>query len=317
MKSPYFSVVVPTVQRTELLLRCLSAIVEGTFADFEILVVDQSPDDSTRRTLRDRFGGDSRIRYLHSRVTGAARARNLGCLHAKGTILAFVDDDGVPAPGWLAAYARAFQGFDPPPGMVGGRITPIWEKPCPSWYPARCLPLLGLHDAGATMRPFPPGDFPISANFAIPRALFEQIGGFDPSLGFDVGRRNPLLGGEDSLLGLEVANAGRTVLYHPDAAIGHLVRGAKLTPRYFLRRYYWHGRTYLQLRRRPGGDRRPPLQIVRDALNRSEAGRLPGRGEPLAARLALLAAGAAFAAGLAAEAGSLAMGRGEQPARRE
>ena len=152
MSGAAFSVVVPTVDRPALLLRCLDAVLGGSFSDLEVVVVDQSRTDATRAALREHLGGEPRVRYLHSDVTGASRARNLGAAQATGRILAFVDDDAVPVPGWLAAYDSAFRGPEPIPGMVGGRITPIWERPCPDWYPEKCLPLLGLHDAGDEVR---------------------------------------------------------------------------------------------------------------------------------------------------------------------
>lgn len=312
MSTPLFSVIVPTVRRSELVVKCLDGILGGELQDLEVVVVDQSDDDLTRRALEGRVATDARVRYFHSKVTGAARARNFGAARATGQFLAFIDDDAIPEPGWLAAYGRAFREISPTPGMVGGRITPMWEGTCPRWLPRQLSYLIGAYDLGDAVQEFPPGDFPMSGNFALPRALMEELGGFDTSLGFDVNRRNPLLGGEDSHLGLKVMNAGGKVYYHPQAAVRHLVRAAKLTRRYLLRRQYWHGRTYVQLRIREDGDGRSWLQVLRDARSKRSPAPEPAR-TPQApareARLMLVAGMGAFAAGILAESISSAAAR--------
>lgn len=310
MSGPNVSVIIPTVARPGLLVRCIDGVLRGTYADLEVVVVDQSEDDSSRRAVEERFGGDPRVRYHHSEISGAAHARNVGFALARGELIVFIDDDAVPVAGWLAAYVAAFQELTPRPGLVGGRILLEWDRPRPTWYPRRFLVLLGMHDAGDEIRPFPPGDFPLSGNMALPREVMAQVGGFDTSLGFDVRRRNPLLGGEDSHLGLKVMNAGYAVWYHPEAEVHHFARSAKLTPRYFLRRCYWHGRTTIQLRARADGDRRGWLRTWRDSRSK-RAPRRPSSVEPprLGERAMLAAAYVAFAMGVAAESVALRVPR--------
>lgn len=298
------TVVIPTVARPEFLVSCIEAILAGSFRDFEIIVVDQSKDDRTRLAVAARWGHDPRVRYYHSAVTGAARARNFGFERASGDVIVYIDDDAVPVPGWLDAYARAFRELRPPAGMIGGRIVLEWDRPRPIWYPRKFLPLLGMHDAGDVVRPFPPGDFPVSANLALRRSVMAEVGGFDTRLGFDVGRRNPLLGGEDSHLGLKVMNAGHRVYYHPDATVRHFVRSSKLSLRYFLRRCYWHGRTTVQLRLRSDGDRRSWLQTWRESRGKRREAERSGTAEaaaPAIERLMQASAWLSFALGVAAE----------------
>lgn len=314
---PLVSVVIPTVARPEFLVSCVDGILAGDFQDFEIVVVDQSRDDRSRRALAERWGADPRIRYFHSDVTGAARARNLGFDRALGELIVYIDDDAVPVPGWLSAYVAAFRDLDPRAGLIGGRLVLAWERPRPRWYPRRFLPLLGMHDAGDVVRPFPPGDFPVSANLALRRAVMEEVGGFDVRLGFDVGRRNPLLGGEDSHLGLKVQNAGHAVYYHPGAEVRHFVRSSKLTPSYFVRRCYWHGRTTVQLRRRSDGDRRSWFQTWRESRRKRLDGTVPrpaAEPAPVVERVMQATAWAAFALGVAVESAAVRLGH-EDPGR--
>ena len=299
---PSITVVVPTIRRPALLLKCVDGILGGRFQDFEVVIVDQSEDDRTRAAVAERYGAEPRVRFFHSDVTGASRARNLGASKANGEFIVCIDDDAVPLPGWLEAYAAAFREIQPTPGMVGGRLRLIWEAPRPAWLPTDCLALLGQYDAGEQVRKFPAGDFPMSGNFALTKAMFQRIGGFDPSLGFDRERKHPLISGEDSYLALQVISAGQPIYYHPGAEVGHLVTAGKLRFGYLLSRFYWHGRSFQKLRERKGGETRSWWRIWQDSKAKRQApGSTQSSGEPPTATAVKLAAWGAFAAGVAAE----------------
>ena len=95
---PRISVIVPTYERQDRLPGLLGRLEHQTFRDFEVILVDQSalpwtPAESFR---------DPRLRYFHSTVRGAIRARNRGACEARGSILAFTDDDCLPESTWLA-----------------------------------------------------------------------------------------------------------------------------------------------------------------------------------------------------------------------
>ncbi len=292
------------MNRPVLLARCIDAIVAGDFRDFEVVVVDQSRDGRTRQAVEERFGDDERVRYLHSAIAGSSRARNRGIAESRGGIVAFVDDDAVPVPGWLSAYVAAFRDIRPAPGLVGGRITLAWDGPCPRWYPERCKFILGTYDIGDEVREFPPGDLPISANFALRRASLPPGEAFDPTLGFSPAGHG-LLAAEDSQLALRVLGTGARLYYDPRAHVFHHVTAHKLTRRYFLRRFYWHGRAVVKLKSHAHGERRSWIEMWRDRRRKQEDAarrRTPaGRGGSLDARVMLLASYAAMAAGAAVE----------------
>ena len=109
------SVVVPTCGRMDLLDRCLDALTRQSlpFGSFEVIVVDDEPNHNTlhlvagwrARTL-DR--GPRLVYLANSGQHGPAAARNLGWRAAQAPVVAFLDDDGVPASGWLAEGLAAF-----------------------------------------------------------------------------------------------------------------------------------------------------------------------------------------------------------------
>src|SRR5438105_1416080 len=97
------TVVVATRNRGPMIQEALSSILALREPGLEILVIDQSTNDSTRRAIADISGCDPRLRVHSTRTEGLARARNLGIQLAVGDVVAFTDDDCVVDPGWLRA----------------------------------------------------------------------------------------------------------------------------------------------------------------------------------------------------------------------
>lgn len=245
--NPLITVVIATYNRTSFLKKCIEGVLSSNYGNYEIIVVDQGKNDDTKNLIDRVFCNNEKIRYLHTDIVGLSHARNIGCNNAKGEIIAYIDDDAVPVRGWLEAYARVFTDIKPTPTMAGGKILPEWEIQKPGWYPDERLFLLGLYDIGNEVRPFPETDLPIGANFAMLRSVIEEIGGFDDRVGFNSGRKNSMIAGEDSLMGLQVRAKGYPIYYHPDAQVFHYISAAKLSKKYFLRRHFWEGVTFVVL----------------------------------------------------------------------
>jgi hypothetical protein len=109
-EAPRVSVVIPTFRRPDLLSRCLEAVCAQSLAPdaYEVIVADDGHSDETR-TLVERF--DARdgpaVRYVRPQGgRGPAVARNAGWRAARADLIAFTDDDTVPASDWLAAGER-------------------------------------------------------------------------------------------------------------------------------------------------------------------------------------------------------------------
>jgi len=107
------SVVIPTYRRFELLSRCLAAIAAQDFAaeHFEIIVADDDAPSARSNLLREwierQFAyttGRPSVRYVPvTQTQGPAGARNRGWQEARGTVIAFTDDDTIPDRAWLSA----------------------------------------------------------------------------------------------------------------------------------------------------------------------------------------------------------------------
>lgn len=93
------SIIIPTYNQREMLLRCIESIEAYTTMPYEIIVVDNGSTDGTAEELRKRRGA---LRLsVHPQNLGFARAVNTGLMLAKGTTLAILNNDVLVTEGWL------------------------------------------------------------------------------------------------------------------------------------------------------------------------------------------------------------------------
>lgn len=238
---PLISVVICTRDRADLLRRAIVSVLEqeAPRPTFELLVVDNASSDHTPEVVQG-FAAESCVRYLHEPVGGISTARNTGWRAAKGRYIAYLDDDALASSRWLQAIRNGFETTSDKPGIVGGRVLPIWESRRPAWLSDKIAAALAIIDWGDEAHPI--GDLRqewlVSANFAIPRLLLEEIGGFHPLLGWVGDARLP---NEDILLQKEVMRRGYGCLYYPTMTVEHWVPTARLSKRWLARRFYWQG----------------------------------------------------------------------------
>lgn len=96
--SPTVSVIIPTYNRVHLISRAIQSVLNQSYRDFEIIVVDDCSTDVTEVIIKDFQEQDKRIRYIrHEKNKGGSAARNTGITSAKGDYIALLDDDD----GWL------------------------------------------------------------------------------------------------------------------------------------------------------------------------------------------------------------------------
>jgi GT2 family glycosyltransferase len=247
------SVVIPTRDRRPLLLPLLARVrPEAAAAGAEVVVVDNGSRDGTREAVMALVVTEgTALRYVAEPVPGATRARNAGARAARGTIVAYVDDDALPARGWLAALVATFD--DPRVGGAGGRVILRFASAPPPWWDGALADYLAAYDLGPepldlATRPW--YDAPRGDNMAFRRDALLAVGGFDERLGPRAGRPSV---GEESEVCLRLRAAGWGVRYVPAAAVEHLVDPTRLDPAWFLRRAFWTGWCEAMIDRRHRG----------------------------------------------------------------
>lgn len=115
-RSIVVSVVVPAHGNPGLLNRCLTALLHQTLSacQYEIIIVDSAPSNASRIVVENYLnqpGNKPCLIYLPVDTrTGAAAARNHGWQIARGTIIAFTEEDSVPRTEWLKQGMHAFDG---------------------------------------------------------------------------------------------------------------------------------------------------------------------------------------------------------------
>lgn len=91
MSSPFFSVIIPTYNRTTVLGRAVSSVINQTFTDWELIIIDDGSNDNTNE-LVEKFN-DTRISYFYQTNQERSAARNNGIMKAKGKYVCFLDSD--------------------------------------------------------------------------------------------------------------------------------------------------------------------------------------------------------------------------------
>jgi mycofactocin system glycosyltransferase len=204
---PDVTVLIPARDRPVMLDRCLTALGY----DYPVVVVDDgSRDPAAVAAVTAAHGAELVRRPVNG---GAGPARNTGLLGVTTDLVAFLDSDTTPEPGWIERLAAHLA--DPAVAAAAPRIVPVPARP--SWagrYTAAACPL-DLGEAGARVVPGTRVAYVPTAALLARRAALVQSAGpdgvFDPSL-----RR-----GEDVDLVWRLHEAGWRVRYDPAARVLH------------------------------------------------------------------------------------------------
>ena len=90
---PLISVIIPVYNREKYLHKCVNSVLTQTYANLEILLIDDGSTDNSRKILDDYAVKDSRVKVIYKNNGGVSSARNYGLKFAKGEYIGFVDSD--------------------------------------------------------------------------------------------------------------------------------------------------------------------------------------------------------------------------------
>jgi glycosyltransferase involved in cell wall biosynthesis len=234
------SVIVITRNRADSITETLQALAGQTGVDFEVLVVDSSEGAEKAATEKAVTAQGARFRYVHEPRRGQSLARNTGIPLASGEILAFTDDDCIPAPDWLAAQLPNYS--DPAVWACTGRVVQHSSEGASQLFEE-----VAGQDMGLERRVFSPEDIRFGLGFffgnltkvfakhmksrapvpfgighgssmSFRRKALEQNGIFDERYG---GGGCVFGGCEDMEMFYRTLKSGHSIVYEPAAVIRH------------------------------------------------------------------------------------------------
>lgn len=246
-----------TFRRPEGLRRLLVAVAELQRPEqvaLQVVIVDNSPEAAARTQVAAaaetmpwplHYLSETRRGITYARNAALDKAAALGC-----DFVAFIDDDEVPAPRWLAALLAAQRRSGA--SAILGVVQPLLPPQAPQWLVA------GRFFEGP---PFADGaelQDAHTANVLVDLRRLRALG-----LAFD--HRFALTGGEDTMLFRDLLDAGGRIVYAADAVVYETVPSSRACLPWLLRRWYRTGNVEaaLYLRGRRKGAWRRPVNVLR------------------------------------------------------
>jgi glycosyltransferase involved in cell wall biosynthesis len=233
------SVAICTYNRPQMVLGVFETLEQQECIEhitWEVLVIDNDPTLSARLICERRSEANGLVlRYIHEPRQGLSHARNRAVSEARGSIIAFLDDDVVVPSRWLIEILRSFErsGAD----CVGGRVLVLWDGH-PDEALKACERELVAFDKGIEDGRLFRQNVPIGANLALRIDVLREQVPFSPNLGR---QGASLMGCEEVELLLRLMRQGKKIWYSAGGAVMHRTGGERLTAAYYKRRAHWDG----------------------------------------------------------------------------
>ena len=225
-----------TEARWEQLVRAVESLRRQSVAPREILVVIDHNLALADRACH-RLPGARVIENSGQR--GISGARNSGIAVARGSIVAFLDDDATAAPDWLEQLLAVYT--SPNILGVGGAIEPDWQSRRPRWFPEEFDWVVGCTYRGMPSEAAPVRNL-IGCNMSFRRQVFDQIGGFRDQIG-RVGAQPFGCDETELCIRLHQRLPHAQLIYTPAACVYHDVPAARARWEYFRERCLLEGRS--------------------------------------------------------------------------
>jgi GT2 family glycosyltransferase len=214
---PEVSILVCTRNRRDNVVPTVRSIQECGYSSFELLILDQSDDESTKESLAKICADDPRVRHLHLPRPGKPEALNEGLRQARGPYVLLTDDDCEARVGWIEAMVGALR-EDSRVGCVYGSVEAAPHDAGQGYIPAR--EITEAHSISSlgeflTM----PGweNYGMGANMAFRSEALRTLGGWDVC----VGPGAKFGSGDDNDVAVRVLRAGYRIAFCPSARVVH------------------------------------------------------------------------------------------------
>ena len=114
---PFFSIILPTFNRSNIIIDSIESVCNQSFENWELIVIDDGSTDNTQAIIKDKINEDSRIKYLFQINSERSVARNNGIKNSKGQYICFIDSDDFFEENYLKALYKFIQKNEAKKGM--------------------------------------------------------------------------------------------------------------------------------------------------------------------------------------------------------
>jgi glycosyltransferase involved in cell wall biosynthesis len=213
-------------ERWKSLVAAVESIQRGSLQPQEIIVVSDTNPSLLAHVQSDLLGV---IALGNQGAPGLGDTRNSGVAAASGEIIAFLDDDALAEPDWLAWLVDGYR--SPDVAGVGGAILPLWEQGRPAWFPQEFDWVVGCTYTGMPEQPSRVRNL-IGCNMSYRREVFGWIGDF---------HLGPVCDETEFCIRLLKRFPEKILLYQPAAQVHHRVPESRSTWKYFRQRCLFEG----------------------------------------------------------------------------
>lgn len=259
-------VAICTYNNAQLLDRTLATVekqVVPAEVTWSVLIVDNNSTDATGSVV-DRYidrGGIPGLRRIVESRQGLAFARKRAACESTEEILAFIDDDCLLSPNWIAQAVAGCRRH-PAAGALGGRVRLLWES-APDDVLLRFARAYAAQDCGDVPRRVPFKGLPhlVGAGLVLRRTALRAAGW--PDRMFLVGRCGAALtSGEDLEIVFRIQRAGFELWYDPAMELEHFIPAHRISHEYLCRLVRGQGKS------------KPAIRALRHGLTQNLPGRL-------------------------------------------
>jgi GT2 family glycosyltransferase len=232
------SVVIVTYNRCKDLEECLNSLFSTNEPPNEIIVVDSNSTDCTRDLVKS-----YPLKYININERSMVKARNIGFQHAKGEVVAYLDDDVVVSKDWSKYILEPYK--DELVGGVVGRVV-SYDYSGVLYLSTKYMAIGKVFNNGLILGNFDiPTQHPIEVdtligcNMSFRRDLLIKAGGFDENFRGSCFR-------DDTDISLRLKRLNYKLIYHPKAIVRHKFKGKIVNNKWFYWTVYNHTYFYLK-----------------------------------------------------------------------
>ncbi|MXR53065.1 glycosyltransferase [Halovenus sp. WSH3] len=225
-----------SLDRLDDFIAAVRSVLNQTYDPVEVvLVIDGN--EQVDRKVREMFGDLNEVQIVtNNENRGLSYSRTQGVRQATGEVVAFLDDDAVAEPDWIAQLVRGYEETNAI--AVGGRMIPEWMATRPPHLPEEFFWLVGV-DYEALREPWSEVRNTFGSNMSFRSVVFEEIGGFNEEVGLTAESQ---IQADETELALRMRRAfGKGMLYQPDAVVAHKVFQYRTRVTWLCRRAFWQG----------------------------------------------------------------------------